>query len=186
MIRSYKLSPAERVLAIRVGEARHTRARANEIPDARAAEDARFIDINGAAGEIALAAMLFKSGVLTLQDYESALLQISSAQLVSSAQGTDYGDLEVEGLRIDVKTTTYPQGDLWLHARKLRSPIDYYALVVGDYTDGCFIYKGSLSAEAVKSAYQAYDGRYPQATLAELPFITDNSAEAALELFNKL
>lgn len=183
--RSYTLSAAERVLAIRVGEARHTRARAKDIPDARAAEDARYIDINGAAGEIALAGMLHKLGILSKQDYESALLEISCAQDVSAAQGTDNGDLCVEGYTIDVKTTPYRDGKLWLHARKLRSPIDYFSLMVGDYIDGSFIYKGSLSAQDARARFQAVDGQYLQNELKELPFIEPKTNAEALRYFNR-
>lgn len=185
MIKYHKLSAAERVLAITVGEGRYTRARAKGIPDARAAKDANFIDVNGAAGEIALAAILCKNGLITAQHYEDSLLQISSAQAVSSAQGTDYGDLAIYGLNIDVKTTHYPNGMLWLHARKLYSPIDYYSLVVGDYREGGFIYKGSLSADEIRATFSARDGKYPQGLLKELPFIDDSSRGDALDLFNR-
>lgn len=183
--KSYTLSPAERVLAKTIGEARHYRARANDVPDARAAEDAIFIDVNGAAGEIALAGLLYRVGVLDKETWEEALNTIATAQSVSAAQGEDNGDLLVEGLRIDVKTTHYPSGMLWLHARKLRSPIDYYSLMTGDYRDGTFIYRGSLSAEDARAKFHAVDGQYLQDELTELPFIDPIEAGEALRYFNR-
>lgn len=183
--RSYTLSPAERVLARTVGEARHNRARANDVPDARVAEDAIFIDINGAAGEIALAGLLYKAEVYTKETWEEALTFIAEAQDVSAAQGTDNGDLLVDGLRIDVKTTPYRDGVLWLHARKLRSPIDYFSLMVGDYNYGSFIYRGSLSAEDARASFHAVDGQYLQNDLKELPFIEPKTNAEALAYFNR-
>lgn len=182
---SYTLSPAERVLAKTVGEARHNRARVNGVPDARAAADAIYIDINGAAGEIALAGLLYRVGVYTCASWEEALNTIADAQSVSAAQGEDNGDLLVEGLRIDVKTTHYPNGRLWLHARKLRSPIDYYSLMTGDYKSGSFIYRGSLSAEDARARFNAVDGQYLQTELRELPFIKHLEAGDALRYFNR-
>ncbi len=183
--KSYTLSPAERILAQIVGEARHTRARAKGIPDARAAEDATYIDVNGAAGEIALAGLLYRQGIYTKATWEEALHTIAEAQDVSAAQGTDNGDLLVEGLRIDVKTTHYSNGVLWLHARKLQSPIDYYSLMVGDYKDGSFIYRGSLSAQDVRAKFYALDGQFEQNSLKELPFISLEASREALDYFNK-
>lgn len=183
--RSYTLSAPERVLARTVGEARHNRARANQIPDAREAEDAIFIDINGAAGEIALAGLLYKAEVYSKDAWEEALNSIANAQDVSAAQGTDNGDLLVEGLRIDVKTTPYRDGKLWLHARKLRSPIDYFSLMIGDYNYGSFIYRGSLSAEDARARFQAVRGQYLQSELTELPFIAPKTNAEALRYFNR-
>lgn len=183
--RSYTLTPAERALARIVGEARHTRARANGVPDARVAADAIYIDVNGAAGEIALAGLLYNADVFDKETWEEALYSIAQAQDVSAAQGTDNGDLLVEGLRIDVKTTPYTDGKLWLHARKLRSPIDYFSLMVGDYNYGSFIYKGSLSAEDARARFQAVDGQYLQSELKELPFIEPKTNAEALAYFNR-
>lgn len=183
--KSYTLSPAERVLAQTVGEARHNRARANEIPDARVAEDAIFIDINGAAGEIALAGLLYKVEVFDKETWEKLLSTIAEAQTVSAAQGTDNGDLLVGGLNIDVKTTPYREGKLWLHARKLLSPIDYFSLMVGDYRWGSFIYKGSLSAVDARARFHAVDGQYLQNELKELPFIPPTNNAAVLAHLNK-
>ena len=183
--RSYTLSAPERVLARTVGEARHNRAYSQHIPDARISEDAIYIDVNGAAGEIALAGLLYKVGVFTKASWEEALNAIANAPPVSAAQGTDNGDLLVEGLRIDVKTTPYRDGKLWLHARKLRSPIDYFSLMIGDYNYGSFIYRGSLSAQDARASFQAVNGQYLQNTLKELPFIVPKTNAEALAYFNR-
>lgn len=183
--KSYTLSPPERVLARTVGEARHNRAYSQHIPDARYSEDAIYIDVNGAAGEIALAGLLYKAEVYSKDAWEEVLNSIANAPPVSAAQGTDNGDLLVEGLRIDVKTTPYRDGKLWLPARKLRCPIDYFSLMVGDYNYGSFIYRGSLSAEDARARFQAVDGQYPQNTLRDLPFIEPKTNTDALRYFNR-
>ena len=182
---SYTLSPAERVLATVVGKARHNRARDRGIPDAREAEDAIYIDINGAAGEIALAGLLHRVEVFDKETWEKLLSTIAEAQDISAAQGTDNGDLLVGGLTIDVKTTHYPNGKLWIHSRKLRSPIDYYSLMIGDYRSGSFIYKGSLSAQDVRAMFHAVDGQFIQNDLKELPFIRPKTNAEALAYFNR-
>lgn len=134
----YKLNQEEQQLAIDTGAARTARAKGAKLAHSKLAERQSqvFIDQNGAAGEIAFAAMLLDHDLYTKEQYEAALKDIREAGITSAYQNLDDGDLVWEGLKIDVKTTEYADGGLWLtnnkrYARKL----DGYVLITGSSDD---------------------------------------------------
>ena len=126
------LTSAELQISSFIGRSRNKRNRGAGIYD-NAVSDTQIIDIIGAEAELAFA----KLGNLYPTDF-------MILDLKSKAKGTDDGDLNVDGIRVDVKTTTHKNGML-ISNSKHKSSIDVFALIIkkGENT---FQLKGFMTA----------------------------------------
>ena len=71
--------------------------------------------------------------------------ELFSMRLPSVKAGTDYGDVNINGLNIDVKTTRYSSG--MLCASTHNPNIDIYLLMVGDDTTHTYECRGAITRE---------------------------------------
>lgn len=145
----YTLNQEERQLAIDTGAARTARAKGASLAKSKLAERQSqvFIDQNGAAGEIAFAAMLLDHKLFTEEQYRSALKNIREAGITSAYQNLDDGDVQWEGFKIDVKTTEYEDGGLWLtNNKRYAKKLDMYVLITGTSDDWEYTFRGYQSS----------------------------------------
>jgi hypothetical protein len=158
---TYTLTEAELSLAEETGLARTARARGANLEYSKKAEvqSQNFIDLNGAAGEIAFVGMLLNIGFITKEQYKKKLTFIRDAGITSARYGQDDGDVVLNDIKIDVKTTQYPQGTLWITNNKRGAfKIDAYVLMTGDATQVKpeFTFRGYMEA---KEALGKWDNR---------------------------
>jgi len=134
-----------------IGTSRNTQNRGAGIYDAAVAETGK-IDILGAEAELAFAKMcnIYPTDFMVLQPK-------------SKAKGTDDGDLVVDGIVIDVKTTVHEKGML-LSTSKHTSGIDLFALIIKKGED-TFQLKGFMLASelAKKERYGRAGGKLKRA-----------------------
>lgn len=157
----YTLTETELELAEETGLARTARARGANLEYSKKAErqSQNFIDLNGAAGEIAFVGMLLDIGYINKEQYKEKLQFIRDAGITSARYGQDDGDVVLNGLKIDVKTTEYPHGTLWITNNKRGAyKIDGYVLMTGDATQVKpeFTFRGWMPA---KEALTKWDNR---------------------------
>lgn len=128
---TYQLNQDEIDLAWKTGAARTSRgSNFNEI---RSPRGRKFVEANGAAGEIALAGLLLRHSVIG-QDLHAKMLDTIYTTGISQARlGQDDGDIAVGYYTIDVKTTEHTHGTLWLTKEKQGAhKIKGYAMMTGD------------------------------------------------------
>lgn len=172
----YTLTEAELSLAEETGLARTARARGANLDYSKKAErqSQNFIDLNGAAGEIAFVGMLLDIGYITKEEYKEKLVFIRNAGITSARYGQDDGDVVLNGIKIDVKTTEYSYGTLWITNNKRGAyKIDAYVLMTGDATQVKpeFTFRGYMAAtEALKKwDNRMTPGKFYQDELHVLP-----------------
>ena len=142
------LTEDEMKIAYNVGKSRNDFCKNNNIFSGKHSSRSNFwIDWNGAAGEIAFAKMMFESKVLTKKEFDLCILKIQEGELKSANLGLDDGDLSINNLNIDVKTSEYDFAHLWLTNNKRNTcKIDYYVLLTGNVDKSpSFELKGYLS-----------------------------------------
>jgi len=130
----YKLSQAEMDLAHKTGQARTQRAKNAGLNAKTWSKRGKvFIESNGAAGEIALAGILLREGLIGKTKHQQLLDDIFNAGVSSAYAGTDNGDIDIGGLTIDIKATEWAGGYLPVSQDKLRAKlIKHYVLITGD------------------------------------------------------
>tara|TARA_R110002096_G_scaffold49743_4_gene131134 strand:- start:210 stop:806 length:597 start_codon:yes stop_codon:yes gene_type:complete len=138
------LNPTELRVSKFIGTSRNKQNRGAGIYDGAVAETGK-IDVLGAEAELAFAKMcnIYPADFMVLQPK-------------SKAKGTDDGDLTVDGINIDVKTTTHEKGML-LSTSKHTSGIDLFALIIKKGED-TFQLKGFMLADEL-----ATQGRFGRA-----------------------
>jgi hypothetical protein len=117
-----KLEPSEVELYTLIGKARYDSNRQAKVTDTatkRNKNDPYAFDIIGAGGELSF----FKLCEL----YPKQLMEISPR---SMSNKTDLGDLTLDGLTIDVKTTHHKTGMLLAASSESKNVIDIFALMV--------------------------------------------------------
>jgi len=142
-----------------IGNARWDNNRTHGVPVQAVCSE--VLDVNGVAGELAFCRLI------GADDSEIRRIGVTSAAL-----GTDLGDVEWNGYRIDVKTTHYANGHLLITENKLKnSAIDGYVLMTGGGRD--FVYRGYISRDDVLAGTfdQGSPNTYwiPQSALYDLP-----------------
>lgn len=111
------LNETEMLIATYIGMARHNNARVNGIVDQKMGDqDNAFVDINGMGGELAAARCFGAYPDLTIV-------------AADSLPGYDF--VSRTGLRVDVKTTEYPNGKLLATKKTKLGDADMYVLVTG-------------------------------------------------------
>ena len=184
---TYTLTDKEWDLAYKTGAARTARALGAKLQYSKIAtvQKQEFIDMNGAAGEIALVGMLLQEGCITVPEYTALLDHIYNAGITSAKHGQDDGDVAVQGLNIDAKTTQYDFGTLWITpSKKYAGKISGFALITGDirkHKPTTYTFRGWMShAEALEKWDNRMEpGQFAQMELHDLPVqpiypLTDN------------
>jgi len=116
-----------------IGQARYNNNRKKSIKDTAAKRDKNDpykFDILGVAGELALYKII--------GEYPNGVMDIG---IRSMERGTDKGDLLIDGLTVDVKTTDHVNGRLLAVSNKCLGVIDLFALVI-KISDDYFILRG--------------------------------------------
>ncbi len=117
LFREVYLNETESLLATYIGMARHNNARVNGIVDRKIGDqDNAFVDINGMGGELAAARIFGAYPDLTIV-------------AADSLPGYDFRSRS--GLRVDVKTTEWPNGKLLATLKTKVEDADMYVLVTG-------------------------------------------------------
>jgi len=150
----YELTEEERDAATITGKARTERARSYGLSNTKKSPKSQeYIDLNGACGEIAFIGMLLKEQYIDLKTYEEQLAAIKEAGITSAQYGLDDGDVIISGNKVDVKTTEYDHGTLWLTYNKRGAlKIDTYVLLTGCHTvDWTYTFRGWLSSKEILS-----------------------------------
>jgi len=116
-----------------IGQARYNNNRKKSVKDTAAKPDKSDpykFDILGVAGELALYKII--------GEYPNGVMDIG---IRSMERGTDKGDLLIDGLTVDVKTTDHVNGRLLAVSNKCLGVIDLFALVI-KISDDYFILRG--------------------------------------------
>lgn len=116
-----------------IGQARYNNNRKKSVKDTAAKRDKNDpykFDILGVAGELALYKII--------GEYPNGVMDIG---IRSMERGTDKGDLLIDGLTVDVKTTDHVNGRLLAVSNKCLGVIDLFALVI-KISDDYFILRG--------------------------------------------
>jgi len=116
-----------------IGQARYNNNRKKSVKDTAAKRDKNDpykFDILGVAGELALYKII--------GEYPNGVMDIG---IRSMERGTDKGDLLLDGLTVDVKTTDHANGRLLAVSNKCLGVIDLFALVI-KISDDYFILRG--------------------------------------------
>ena len=146
------LTPAELRTSAFIGKSRNKKSRGAGVFDSSVA-DTHMIDIIGAEAELAFAKLcnLYPKDFMTLD-------------IRSKAKGTDDGDLSIDGVCVDVKTTTHENGMLLSNSKHI-SGIDLFALMIKKGED-TFQLKGfMLAAELiVEDRFGRADGKLKRPT----------------------
>lgn len=125
-----ELNEAERKLARYLARERHARNRQRGTVNARIGpQDDEQTDLEGIAAEIAFAKLM--------NVYPDTQLEVCER---ADAYTTRLGG-------VDVKTTTYPRGQLLVRPTKAQHPADSYALMVGTFPRYAFV--GWVSASEI-------------------------------------
>lgn len=126
------LTSAELRTSAFIGKSRNKKSRGAGVFDSSVA-DTHMIDIIGAEAELAFAKLcnLYPTDFMILDPK-------------SKAKGTDDGDLNIDGVCVDVKTTTHENGMLLCNSKHL-SGIDLFALIIKKGED-TFQLKGFMLA----------------------------------------
>jgi len=128
-----QLSDTEIKLYTEIGQARYNNNRKKSVKDTAAKRDKSDpykFDILGVGGELALYKMI--------GEYPDGVMDIG---IRSMERGTDKGDLLLDGLTVDVKTTDHVYGRLLAVSNKCLEVIDLFALVI-KLSDNNFMLKG--------------------------------------------
>lgn len=118
-----KLEPSEVELYTLIGKARYDNNRQAKVRDTAAKRDKNdpyAFDIIGAGGELSF----FKLSGL----YPKQLMEIYPRSMSAK---TDLGDLVLDGLTIDVKTTNHKTGVLLATSAESKNVVDIFALMIG-------------------------------------------------------
>lgn len=141
------LTLAELKTSAFIGKSRHKQNRVEGIFDSAVA-DTHMIDVLGAEAELAFAKLcnLYPKDFMTLGNR-------------SKNKGTDDGDLNIDGVCVDVKTTTHEKGMLISNSKHI-SGIDLFALVIKKGED-TFQLKGFMLATEliVEDRFGRADGK---------------------------
>ena len=116
-----------------IGQARYDNNRKKSVKDTAAKRDKNDpykFDILGVAGELALYKII--------GEYPNGVMDIG---IRSMERGTDKGDLLLDGLTVDVKTTDHVNGRLLAVSNKCLGVIDLFALVI-KLSDNNFMLRG--------------------------------------------
>ena len=116
-----------------IGQARYNNNRKKSVKDTAAKRDKNDpykFDILGVAGELALYKII--------GEYPNGVMDVG---IRSMERGTDKGDLLIDGLTVDVKTTDHVNGRLLAVSNKCLGVIDLFALVI-KISDDYFILRG--------------------------------------------
>lgn len=116
-----------------IGQARYNNNRKKSVKDTAAKRDKNDpykFDILGVAGELALYKII--------GEYPNGVMDIG---IRSMERGTDKGDLLLDGLTVDVKTTDHVNGRLLAVSNKCLGVIDLFALVI-KLSDNNFMLRG--------------------------------------------
>ena len=116
-----------------IGQARYNSNRKKSVKDTAAKRDKNDpykFDILGVAGELALYKII--------GEYPNGVMDIG---IRSMERGTDKGDLLIDGLTVDVKTTDHANGRLLAVSNKCLGVIDLFALVI-KISDDYFMLRG--------------------------------------------
>jgi hypothetical protein len=116
-----------------IGQARYNNNRKKSVKDTAAKRDKNDpykFDILGVAGELALYKII--------GEYPNGVMDIG---IRSMERGTDKGDLLLDGLTVDVKTTDHANGRLLAVSNKCLGVIDLFALVI-KISDDYFMLRG--------------------------------------------
>lgn len=160
---SITLTAGDQAIVRRIAAERYTTNRASAVKD-RSICGSVDIDLNGFGGEVAFC---------RLYDIEPDF----SIQPRSSASGTDYGDCILNGKRVDVKTTEWPNGRL-IAPRWKRIDVDYFVLMVGAFpTYEC---RGFIAASDLIRPERLMDlGRGPTYAASQSDLILTRQQRAA-------
>ena len=146
------LTHAELRTSAFIGKSRNKKSRDSGVFDS-SVSDTHMIDIIGAEAELAFAKLcnLYPKDFMTLGTR-------------SKAEGTDDGDLNIDGVCVDVKTTTHKNGML-LSNSKHTSGIDLFALMIKKGED-TFQLKGFMLATEliVEDRFGRADGKLKRPT----------------------
>ena len=116
-----------------IGQARYNNNRKKSVKDTAAKRDKNDpykFDILGVAGELALYKII--------GEYPNGVMDVG---IRSMERGTDKGDLLLDGLTVDVKTTDHANGRLLAVSNKCLGVIDLFALVI-KLSDDYFMLRG--------------------------------------------
>lgn len=137
------LNDVEQRLVKTVAVARYDNARAKGVPKTFVAyEDGYVCDIDGFGGELAFCKLFNVYPDMSIRAWEGE---------------QDEGDCVWNGLRIDVKTTTYPEGCLLAGGWK-KLNVDYYALMTGVFPN--YYYRGVMRADKLLQQERLTDFGY--------------------------